>query len=157
MDKPERDALEELAQAAHSERWCLHPNGTSVWTGEEYQPDPNVGAPQYMVCRQVNPLDEIEVRRMEFIATCNPHAVLELLEFYGLSDTRLERGLEDNDEVCEACGFATTEGHTHAECFANGKSVGELDEYLDCASKLAEALGIEYHGEPFDEVLKCVK
>lgn len=153
MNKQERSEIEEAAKAAHGERWCLHPNGTSVWTGEEYQPDPNVGAPQYMVCKQVNPLDEAELRRMEFIAACSPAAVLDLLEFYGLSDTRIERGPEDNDEVCVVCGYATTEGHTHAQCFANGKSDGAHEENLRLAASLSVILGCEPMGY-FDESLK---
>ncbi len=152
MDKSERDELEAAARAALSEQWCLHPNGTSVWTGEEYQID----APQFMVCK-VYPIGEIEVRRMEFIATCNPHAVLELLEFYGLSDTVLEKGVECDAELCAVCYGPTTEGHTHADCFAYGKEAGMSEENIACAVKLAEALGIEYHGEPFDEVIKIVE
>ncbi len=155
MDKPERDAIEELAQAAQSEHWCLHPNGTSVWTGEEYTPE--LDHRQHVVCQAPLPFAEGEVRRMEFIAGCSPAVVLDLLEFYGLSDTHLELGVADPDEICNVCGHETTEGHTHQVCFEHGKGAGALDENFDCAGKLAEALGIEYHGESFDEVLKCVK
>lgn len=155
MDKSERDELEAAAKEAHGEQWCLHPNGTSVWTGDEYEPDPNAGAPQYVVCQAPLPFNETEVRRMEFIATCSPAAVLDLLEFYGLSDTRLERGQEDSDEVCVSCGYATTEGHTHAECFANGKSDGAHEENLRLAASLSAVLGREPKGY-FDESLKQV-
>ncbi len=150
MDKEQRDELLALAQAALSEIWCLHPNGTSVWTGEEYTGQ--LVAHQHPVCNAVLPLDEIEVRRMEFIAGCNPNALIELLEFYGLSDTKLERGPEDNDEVCVTCGHATTEGHTHQECFKRGKTEGATDENIDCANRLCEALGSKHRGF-FDNAL----
>lgn len=151
MDKADRDELLDLAHAAHSERWCLHPNGTSVWTGEEY--DPNTDK-QAVVCHVPLPLGETEVRRMEFIAACNPHALIELLEFYGLSDTEIERGPEDNDEVCSACGLATTGGHTHFECFTQGHRVGAMDENIDCAGKLCDALCIPNAGSFFDDVVE---
>lgn len=152
MDKQERNEIEEAANAAHGERWCLHPNSTSVWTGEEY--DTEGKSDQTMVCKVPSvALQEPDVRRMEFIAACSPAAVLDLLEFYGLSDTRIERGPEDNDEVCVVCGYATTEGHTHAQCFANGKSDGAHEENLRLAASLSVILGCEPMGY-FDESLK---
>lgn len=156
MDKEQRDELIELAQAARGEHWCLHPNGTSVWTGEEYEPNPNHGAPQYVVCRAPLPFNDPEPRRMEFIANCSPAVILELLEFYGLSDTRIERGPEDSDEVCSVCGISTTEGHTHFECFTQGHRMGALDENIDLTSKLCEALGVQHNGY-FDEALARAK
>lgn len=154
MDKTERDELEAAAIAALGERWCVHPNGTSVWTGKKYDTEDN--ASQSMVCNFGYPMasiPEISVRRLDFIATCSPAAVLDLLEFYGLSDTRLEHGPEDNDEICTACGAATTAGHTHAECYAQGKSDGALDENLRLAAGLSVILGKEPEGY-FDESLK---
>lgn len=155
MDKEQRDELLDLAHATRDERWCLHPNGTSVWTGEEYEPDPNRGAPQYLVCQAALPLNEEDVHRMEFIAACNPNALIELLEFYGLSDTKIERGLEDSDEVCSVCGLATTEGHTHFECFTQGHRMGALDENIDLTGKLCQALGADHSGY-FDEAIAKV-
>jgi hypothetical protein len=37
--RPDLDALEALAAAASPGPWCMHPNGTSVWTGPEYDSD----------------------------------------------------------------------------------------------------------------------
>jgi hypothetical protein len=56
--------------------------------------------------------------------------------------------------VCVVCE-RSTEGHTHAECYAHGKSYGQIDENIRCAVALAEAFGVEPMGH-FDETLRAV-
>jgi len=70
--------LEVLAHEAGAENWCLHPNGTSAWVGDEY--DTEGRNEQAVVCQAPPPFEEPVVLRMEFIAACSPAAVLELLE-----------------------------------------------------------------------------
>lgn len=66
------------------------------------------------------------------------------------------QGMDDGEDHCTVCR-ATLEGdggHTRQRCFEEGKSLGALDENLDCASKLAERIGcsVDY----FHEVLERV-
>lgn len=53
------------------------------------------------------------------------------------------QGMEDGEDHCTVCSavLASDEGHTHRQCFEEGKSSGALDENLDCARKLAERIG----------------
>jgi len=153
MEKSERDDLEALARDAASGPWCLHPNGSSVWQGDEY--DSEGGAPQALVAQVT--LDKFGVENAAFIAAANPARVIELLEYYGLSEVRDDHGPEDSDEVCVTCGYAASGGHTHDECFKNGKDTGALDENIHCAELLCEVLGFEYEGESFVQVCERVE
>jgi hypothetical protein len=149
------DDLEALARAAgENEVWCLHPNGLSVWTGTEYD---SANIEQVMVARGGVMTDESSFKRMMLVAELWPGAVIELVDrARGLSDVKLVHGPEDSDEVCVACERSTS-GHTHAECYAHGKSDGKLDENIRCASALAALFGFDYTGDHFDEVLDLVR
>ena len=156
MEKTERDDLEALARDAGAEPWCLHPNGTSVWTGDEY--DTEGKREQHKVC-SLGPgaFGAGDCERLEFIAAVNHAVVLELLEFYGLSDVVSGGSLEDPDEICAVCGSATDTGHTHEECFKHGTRTGALDAEIDDTRELAEVLGVEYQGHMFGEMLQLVE
>jgi hypothetical protein len=66
------------------------------------------------------------------------------------------QGMEDGEDHCTVCSAALEgdDGHTHQQCFEEGKNLGALDENLDCASKLAERIGcsVDY----FHDVLERV-
>lgn len=57
------------------------------------------------------------------------------------------------DTVCAGCGVETYMGHTHLECYKNGLLHGHLDGHIDAAASLSRALGYEYGGELFEQVL----
>lgn len=151
MEKSERDDLEALARDAASGPWCLHPNGSSVWQGDEY--DSEGAVPQALVAQVT--LDKFGVENAAFIAAANPSAVLELLGGYGISETHPDEG-EDGEEVCDVCGYIAPSGHTHATCFSRGKDTGAIDENTRCAELLSEVLGIEYNGESFTSACEHV-
>lgn len=66
------------------------------------------------------------------------------------------QGMEDGEDHCAVCNAVidSDEGHTHAQCFEEGKNLGALDENLDCAQKLAERIGCEV--DYFHSVLERV-
>ena len=70
------DELEQLALDTEDTVWCAHPNGTSVWTGEEYTGE--LVADQHMVCSG-GVIDGRTVDRIHFIAALGPSVVLELI------------------------------------------------------------------------------
>lgn len=81
-----------------------------------------------------------------------------------LAPTEYRRGMEDGDDHCMVCG-AIYDGdavggddsdgwHTHEQCFEEGKSLGALDENIECARKLAERLGCDV--DYFHKVLERV-
>ncbi len=141
--------LDELASLARDvgedETWCLHPNGYSVWTGDQWDAS---NIEQEMIARSGVMTDEISVKRMMLVAGLHPKVVLELTErARGLSDTKIVYGPEDNDEVCVACELPTTGGHAHVECYAAGKSDGRLEENIDCSQELAQVFGVDCTGD----------
>lgn len=153
MEKSELDDLEALARDASRGPWCLHPNGSSVWQGDEY--DSEGTEPQALVANV--PLDESGVSNAAFIAAASPDVVLGLLElsWRELTVTRFLHGAE-SDQWCTVCGAATPHGHTHAECFTEGKIASAIDENTRCAELLSEVLGIEYNGESFTSACEHV-
>ena len=70
------DALEDAARQLPAEPWCVHPNGSSVWTGNEYDSS-GIGKTE-MVCK-AGGWEEDHLARMEFIAAFSPKVVLELI------------------------------------------------------------------------------
>ncbi len=71
------DELEDLAlDVDEAETWCLHPNGYSVWTDDEWEASK---VDQEMVARSGTMTDEVSVKRMMLIAALSPKAVLELI------------------------------------------------------------------------------
>lgn len=103
-------------------------------------------------------LDKLEqqIRDSDVTLVLSKEALLELVDrARGLSEVKLVRSPEDNDGVCVVCE-RSTDGHTHAECYAHGKSDGSLDENITCAAKLAEAFGIKDWAGYFEETLVAV-
>jgi len=92
------DELESLARAAGGDPWCLHPNGTSVWTGEEYTGE--LVPDQHFVCSG-GPVDDSTVDRLSFIAALSPEVVLELIE--------RARGKKTIDQLIDASSLGTPE------------------------------------------------
>ncbi len=69
------DELESLARdVGEHETWCLHPNGYSVWTGDEWEASK---VNQEMIARSGTMTDEMSVKRMMLVAELSPKAVLE--------------------------------------------------------------------------------
>lgn len=47
----------------------------------------------------------------------------------------------DYTENCDVCGAETEEGHTHQQCFEQGKLIGDIDAHLRATVELNQALG----------------
>ena len=68
MTKTDRDALRALEATLTPGPWCIHPNGTSVWTGAEYDSD---NYDQHMVASTgVAQEPAAQVDNAAFIAWC---------------------------------------------------------------------------------------
>jgi hypothetical protein len=62
----------------------------------------------------------------------------------------------DGQVVCDVCGGEADEPHTHQQCHDEGELTGARDEHIDLSSKLAAALGLDYTGESYEELLAAI-
>lgn len=68
--------LEELAKAATAGPWCEHPNGTSIWSGSDY--DTSGVLPQKHLLSATS-MSAQAVADVEFVAAANPEVLLKIV------------------------------------------------------------------------------
>lgn len=89
--------LKAKAEAAVPGPWCDHPNGTSVWTGREYD---SMALQRHLF--NATSTNRDAVLNVEFVAACDPQTVLALLAM-ARSHLQLVSALEFLDKKAFAC------------------------------------------------------